>query len=205
MQNSSRARKAGLFGMSGALLWAIANVLEVRFELFPPNGSGPLYVTNQVLALVALGAISWAILGIIWGGGVSGRFGRVAVWMFSIGHMLILVGGVLALVFRADDSLIFIVFPIGALLMDTGALLTGIAVVKDKRWDGWQRYTTLIYALYLWLAIEVPFIMGAYGDDGPVGTVELIQNLGLFFIALAVYTTQANDVAAPQPHAVEHA
>ena len=192
MQNTSLARKAGIVGMAGAVLWAIVNILEVSFDLYPPDGSGPLYVTNQILALVALGAIAWGILGIIWGGGVSGRFGKIVVWIFSIGHILIIVGGIMALLLRSDDSPIFLVFPIGALTMDVGALLTGIAVIKDKRWHGWQRFMPLIYAIYLWLVIEAPFIMGVYGDGGPVGTVEVIQDLGLFLIALAVYTTQSN-------------
>lgn len=201
MKNTSLARKAGIVGMAGAVLWAIVNILEVSFDLFPPNGSGPLYVTNQILALVALGAIAWGILGIIWGGGVSGRFGRIVVWIFSIGHVLIIVGGIMALIVRADDTPIFIVFPIGALMMDVGALLTGIVVIKDKQWGGWQRFMPLIYAIYLWLVIEVPFIMGVYGDGGPVGMVEIIQDLGLFLIALAVYTTQAK-MTTPQPSAI---
>jgi len=196
MQNTSLARKAGIVGMTGAVLWAIVNALEVSFNLFPPDGSGPLYVTNQILALVALAAIAWGILGIIWGSGVSGRFGRIVVWIFSIGHVLIIVGGIMALIVHADDTPIFIVFPIGGLMMDVGALLTAIAVIKDKRWDGWQRFMPLIYAIYLWLAIEAPFIMGVYGDAGPTGMVEIIQDLGLFLVALAVYTSQTR-VTAP--------
>lgn len=199
MQNPSLARKAGIVGMAGAGLWAIVNVLEVSFSLFPPNGSGLLYVINQILALVALGAIAWGILGIIWGGGVSGRFGKIAVWIFSMGHILIVVGGLMALVVRADDTPVFIVFPIGALMMDAGALLTGIAVIRDKRWDGWQQFMPLIYAIYLWLAIEIPFMTGAYGDGGPVGLVEVIQDMGLFLIALAVYTTQSSQLVAQNP------
>jgi hypothetical protein len=201
MQNTSLARKVGIVGMAGAVLWAIVNVLEVSFDLFPPDGSGPLYVTNQVLAFLALTAIAAGILGIIWGGGVSGRFSKIAVWIFSIGHILIVVGGIMALLLRADDSPIFIVFPIGGLMMDVGALLTGIAVIKEKRWNGWQRLMPLIYAIYLWLVIEIPFIMGVYGDEGPVGMVEIIQDLGLFLLALAVYTTQAK-MSAPQPSAI---
>jgi hypothetical protein len=202
MQNTSRARKAGIIGMVGAVLWAIVNILEVSFNLFPPNGSGPLYVINQILALVALGAIAWGLLGIIWGAGVSGRFGKIVVWVFSIGHILIVVGGLMALLLRADDSPIFIVFPIGALMMDVGALLTGIAVIKSKQWGGWQRFMPLIYAIYLWLAIEIPFMMGVFGDDGPVGMVEIVQDLGLFLIALAVYTSQAKEITSAQTSAI---
>jgi len=141
-------------------------------------------------AFVALAAVAVGILGISWGGGVSGRVGKTGVWLFALGHVLIILGGIMALFAGSDDSPIFIVFPIGALMMDVGALITGIAVVTVGRWSGWQRYMPLIYAVYLWLAIELPFIMGVYGDAGPTGMVEIIQDLGLFLVALAVYTAQ---------------
>jgi hypothetical protein len=100
---------------------------------------------------------------------------------------------------RADDSPIFLVFPIGSLLMDLGALLTGIAVVRAKRWNGWQRWMPLIYAAYLLLAIEIPFIMGVFGEGGPVGLVEVIQDFGLFMVGLAVYTVAGLETAVPAP------
>lgn len=190
MDSSNRVQIAAVAGMAGAILWAIVNVLEVSFELYPPGGSGPLYVANQLMALVALAAIAVGILGITWGGGVSGRVGEIGVWLFALSHVFIILGGIMALITGSDDSPIFIVFPIGALMMDLGAMITGIVVVTAGRWRGWQRYTTLVYAAYLWLVIEIPTIMGVYGDLGPTGLVEIIQDLGLFLIALAVYTTQ---------------
>lgn len=199
MQNKALARRLGIVGMIGGLLWVIANILEVNFDLYPPNGSGPLYVTNQILALVSLIAIAGGYLGIIWGGGVMGRFGKTAVWFFVIGNGLIVVGGLLALILRADDSPIFLVFPIGALLMDLGALGTGIAVVRAKQWDGWQRWMPLVYAAYLFLAIEIPFIMGVFGEGGPVGLVEVIQDFGLFMVGLAVYTAAGLETAVAVP------
>ncbi|MFT5194068.1 MAG: hypothetical protein ACI85U_001074 [Candidatus Promineifilaceae bacterium] len=200
MINQAQARTAGIVGMIGAVLWAIVNILEVRFELFPPNGSGPLYVTNQIMALIALAAIAYGYLGILWGNGVAGRFGKTAVWLFVIGNGLIIVGSLMALLVRSDDSLIFLVFPIGGLLMDLGALGTGIAVVRDKQWGGWQRWMPLLYATYLWLAIEIPFIMGAFGEGGPVGMVEIIQDIGLFLVGLAVFTwVKARSAVVPQP------
>ncbi len=96
----------------------------------------------------------------------------------------------MALFTGSDDSPVFIVFPIGGLMMDVGALVAGIAVITTRRWLGWQRYMPLIYAVYLWLVIELPFIMGIYGERGPTGMVEIIQDIGLFFVAFAVYTSQ---------------
>lgn len=198
MKNKAIVRKAGLVGMFGAVLWAIVNVLEVSFDLYPPDGSGALYITNQVLALVALAAIAFGYLGIIWGGGVNGRLGKTGVWLFVVGNGLIIVGGIMALVVSSDDSPLFLVFPIGALLMDVGAILTGIAVARDKQWQGWQRWMPLIYAMMLMAIIEIPFMMGLYDDRGPVGMVEVVQDIGLFFVGLAVYTAKVKETAVFQ-------
>ena len=72
--------------------------------------------------------------------------------------------------------------------MDLGALFTGFLVAKEGNWQGWTRYMPLIYAAYLWLGIEIPFILGAFpeGGPGPVPT-ELIQDVGLFLVGLAIY------------------
>lgn len=190
MNSNNRVRVVAIAGMAGAVLWAIVNVLEVSFELYPPGGSGPLYVANQLLALVALAAIAVGLPGIIWTGGVIGRVGKIGVWLFALSHVFIILGGIMALITGSDDSPIFIVFPIGALMMDVGAMITGVTVITDGHWSGWQRYMPLIYAVYLWLVIEIPTILGVYGDLGPTGLVEIVQDLGLFLIALAVYTAQ---------------
>jgi len=184
-----RAQLAGMAGMAGAVAWAIANIVEYSLGLYPPHGSGPLYVANQILAFGALASIAVGILGIAWGGGVRGRFGKIGVWLFALGHVLIILGGIMALFSGTDDSPIFIVFPIGGLMMDVGALLTGIAVAAAGHWGGWQRFMPLIYAVYLWLAIELPSIMGLYAD-GPGFVPEIFQDVGLFLVALAVYTAQ---------------
>ena len=115
--------------------------------------------------------------------------------MFVVGNGLIIVGGLMALITHADDSPIFLVFPIGALLMNVGAIVTGIAVVRDKQWHGWQRWMPLAYAVLLMLVIEIPFLMGVYGDMGPTGLPEIIQDTGLFFVALAVYTAATEETA----------
>jgi hypothetical protein len=40
--------------------------------------------------------------------------------------------------------------------------------------------------------IEIPFIMGVFDEGGPVGTVE---DIGLFLVGLAIYTTQRQETA----------
>lgn len=123
---------------------------------------------------------------------MSTRFGSISVWMFVVGYALIIVAGLLALLLRTDDSPIFLLFPIGGLLMDLGALFTGIAVARAGNWSGWQRFMPLIYALYLWIAIEIPSIAELYADE-PGLVPELGQALGLFLVALAVYSAQPEE------------
>ena len=195
MEINSLARRAGMVGMAGAVMWIFSVLLEYTFSLNPPDGSGPLYVFNQILALAALVAIAVGLLGILWGGGVTGKIGRSGVWLFVIGYGLIVIGGIAALVVRSDDSPLFLVFPIGGLLMDLGALITGISVAHAKQWGGWQRWMPLVYAAYLWLAIEIPFIIGVY-PDGPGMVPEIFQGAGLFLVALAVYTARSHVSAA---------
>ena len=181
-------RNAGLISMFGGALWFISNILEETFDLFPPNGEGPLYVTNQILAQIALIAVALGFLGIKWYKGTTSRVGHFSVWAFTVGYLLIIVGGISALILRRDDTPIFLVFPIGSLLMNLGSLVTGIAVVKEALWKGWTRYMPIVYAAYLWIGIEIPFMLGMYGEGGP-GPVpmELIQDVGLFFVGLAIF------------------
>ena len=189
MKSNNRAQLAAMAGMAGSVLWIISLTLEYSLGLEPPSGSGPLYVATQILAFVGLAGLGIGILGIDWGGGIKGRFGLLSVRLFTLGYALIILGGVLALFLGDDDSPMFIIFPIGGLMIDLGALLTGIAVATAKRWSGWQRLMPAIYAAYLWLAISIPFALG-FLPDGPGFVLEIFQGVGLFLVGLAVYTTQ---------------
>lgn len=52
--NPSLAHRAGIVGMSAAVLWLITLILEYSLGLYPPDGEGLLYVLNQMLVLIAL-------------------------------------------------------------------------------------------------------------------------------------------------------
>ena len=196
MINSTLARKAGLAGMAGAALWILAIFAEYAFGLQPPDAEGPLFIANQLLAFAAMAAIAFGFLGIYWGSGVSGRFGKISTGMVALGYLLIITGGIFVLFLGEDESPIFILFPIGGTLMDIGVLLTGIGVARAASWSGWQRWMPLIYAAFLWLAIEIPFIAGVT-PDGPGMVPEIFQGIGLFLVALATTTAAAQETAVP--------
>ena len=94
---------------------------------------------------------------------------------------------------QTQDTPISILFPIGGALWDLGALLTGIAVITAKRWTGWQRFMPLVSFLVIFFAVNLPLIVGATDGPGMIG--ELIMGACWFGVALAVYTTQARNVA----------
>ena len=173
-------------GFAGGALWLLTLIAEYSLGLQPPAGEGPLYVINQLLAFLALVGIALGYLGIRAVGGAKGKLGSTGVWMTAIGYFLIVLAGFFALALRTDDSPIFLLFPLGGLLMDVGVLLTGIAVVRTKKWSSWRRFMPLIYAAYLWLAIEIPFILGVF-PDGPGFALEMGQVLGLIGVGLATW------------------
>ncbi|KAA3643829.1 MAG: hypothetical protein DWQ07_17080 [Chloroflexi bacterium] len=188
MKSSILVRNAGLLSMVGATMWFVSNVLEEIFHLYPPFQDHSLFVPNQILAISAVFIVAVGYLGIVWQGGVTSRFGKTSVWFYTIGYLMIVVASIAVLFTHQDETPFFLLFPIGGTLMDLGALLTGIVVARTAAWQGWTRYMPLIYAAYLWLAIEIPFYLGAYPETGP-GPVpmELIQNVGMFLVGLAIY------------------
>jgi len=184
MKSQILNRNLGNIGMAGALLWILSLILEYSLGLQPPAGEGLLYIANQLLAVIALVCVAVGYFGIKSSGGVTTRFGNISVWLFSVGYFLIVLGGIFALALKADDSPIFILLPLGGLLMALGAIFTGFSVMKANTWLGWRRYMPLIYAAYLWLAIMIPNIVGFY-SDGPGFVPELFQGIGLFLVGLA--------------------
>lgn len=194
MKDTTLSRKASMAGMAGAALWILSIILQNAFGLHPPDSEGPLYIANQLLAFVAMAAIAFGFLGILWGGGVSGRFGKISTGMVAMGYALIVIAGIFMLFLGENESPIFILFPIGGTLMDLGVLLTGIGVARAAAWSGWQRWMPLIYAAFLWLVIELPFIAGLT-PDGPSMVQELFMGIGLFLVALATYTASTQETA----------
>ena len=188
MTNNHRVQLAGTVGMAGAVLWIISIVLEYSLGLQPP-GSGVLFVTNQFLAFVALAATSLGFVGLVWGGALQGRLGKIAVTLYVLAYTLIIMGGILALFITSEDSPIFLLFPIGGLLSTVGVVLTGILVVIQAHWSGWQRFMPLINAAYVFFAIDLPFALSDT-PEGPGMVRELIWGVSLFFVGLAVFTSQ---------------
>jgi hypothetical protein len=194
MTNSTLAHKAALAGMAGAVIWILGIIVEYAFGLQPSGAEGLLFVANQLMFYVAMAAIAFGYLGIYWGSGVGSRFGRISTGMVALGYLLLIIASIFGLFMDEGDSPLFILFPIGGMMMALGVLLTGIAAARAANWTGWQRWMPLIYAAFLWLAVQVPLIAGVT-PDGPGMVQELVMGVGLFLVALATYTASTQETA----------
>ena len=195
MQNPSLARKAGIVGIIGAILWVIAVIMQYSFNLSEPDGSA-LWLVHQLIAMTALAGVAVGFLGLIPGGAVANTFGKTAVILYAVSRGLIILGGLANLFLQGQDSPIFLVFPIGGTLGDIAALLIGIAVVTAKRWTGWQRWMPLAHFLVTFFGINLPMALGATNGPGMVG--ELVQGVMWLGVSLAVFTSAVN----PRSYAV---
>jgi hypothetical protein len=192
MQNTSLARKAGMIGMAAAILWMASVIMQNSFELFTPDGSA-LWIVHELMAMTAIAGMIIGYLGLIWGGAVKSRFGKIAVYLYAFGWGLIVIAGLAGALLQTQDTPISILFPIAGALYDLGALLIGIAVITEKRWTGWQRFMPLVSFLVIFLAVTLPVVTGVTDGPGMIG--ELLMGACWFGVALAVYTAQARKIA----------
>jgi len=184
MQNSSKARKYGVIGILGSVLWIISVILQFSLNLFDSVGSG-IWFMHQLLAMIALVGVVIGFLGLISGGAVVNTFGKTTVYLYVVARGLIILGGLFNLFLQGQESPIFLVFPIGGTLGDLAALLIGIAVIIAKRWSGWQRWMPMIHFLVTFFGISLPMGLGIINSPGMVA--ELVQGIVWFGVALAVY------------------
>jgi hypothetical protein len=199
MQNPSVARKAGIVGMAGAVLWIISIIVQSSVGL-SGSESGSLWVVNELISLTAQIGMIIGFLGLIWGGAFGGRFGTIAVGAHVLGYTLIVLGGIAGLLLGDSESPLFLLYLIGAVLAGVAAVLMAVAVLTTARWAGWQRWIPLLYGIYYLLIVELPMMLGVT-PDGPGISVLIGMGVSWFLVALAVYTAQGRAVV-PQPSAI---
>jgi hypothetical protein len=186
VKKKNRIRNTGLVCMAAAILWIIAIVIEYRYDLQPP-GRGILYNLNHLMFLVSLTGYLIGILGLIGGRAAGdGRFGRFTLGLFAFGYSILIVATIVSLPAGNNDNWLF---PIGGLAASLGCLLSGIAIVIAKRWQGWQRWSVLIYAIYYWAALFLPLVIA---NQEPNQITETIWGFAWLLLGLALFTNSRN-------------
>ncbi len=107
-----------------------------------------------------------------------------------MGLVLLLIAQIVSWLTRNHDN---ILFPLGGLCQLVGVVLTGMAVVTAKRWDGWQRYVLLLQAVW-YVVLVVPLFVTELAipvfvaDQGPTQLGESLWQVTWFITSLALFT-----------------
>lgn len=192
MESTRRIRGAGWILIGSGLLWAVAILIEYRFNLKPPN-QGTLYAIDQGMFFVAQLGYVTGITGLMWAHAAgNGWFGMGTLGLFAFGWIVLVVAAPLAWITRNNNLPLF---PIGGLVAMLGGLLAGVAVVVTRRWRGWQRFSVLCYALYYFCALLLPLFIA---NQGPTLITEVVWGLAWVPIGVTL-VSQARTERTPSP------
>lgn len=183
LMNSTRIRISGAVGMASAVLWLIALAIEYNFQLFPPGDGSALYVVDQVVFAAATAGYLFMLTG-LWQSRAAGegRFGKIALGMFIAAISALFIGQVIGTLTSYDLGAYLL--PIVGILQLFGGLLTGIAIIAARKWNGWQRFAPMLHgSYYLFL-----FILLAAFDQEPTQLTEGIWQVTWFITSLALFT-----------------
>jgi hypothetical protein len=185
MNTTASIRRAGILGVLGGALTALAGILvqgvvmpasDVSDEMWSYPWSSDAFVAVSAVyavlhALVFVGILGYARSGVAG----TGRAARAGTATALAGTAVLLVAELLSIPVadqRLDDSgagLVGACFGLGTALSAIGFLVAGVATVRAARWDGWRRFVPL--ATGIWLTVLVglamtaalPFGVGVYG------------------------------------------
>ncbi len=187
MNSKNQIRISSIIGMVSAGLWLIALFVEYRYGLQPPGNGSFTYFADQSLFFIALAGYLTMLLG-LWKSKAAGEsvFGKASLSVFIAGLVSLLIAQIVQWLTKNPD---FFLFPVGGIFQLLGGLLTGIAVVTAKRWDGWQKYAPLLQGLYYLIVLFLPIVIS---DQSPTQLSESLWQVTWFITSLALFTKSRN-------------
>ena len=146
----SKVRTAGVLCAVGGAGWLVNGV--VSLVLSQPSGAA--FAISEVFwigihVLLLIGVVGLALWGV-----VPGWFGGIALGIALLGRVDFVLAEIHSLSIGDDTSFLL---PLGALITAVGMTLVGIAVLRAKRWGGWQRFMPLLVGVYPFMTL-FPFI-----------------------------------------------
>jgi hypothetical protein len=146
-----------------------------------------IYLVDQILFFIALGCYLIMLLG-LWKSKAPGDgiFGKIALGIF-IAALVALPIAWLAQLWKKDPNLFL--YPVGGIFQLLGGLLTGIAIVTAKRWNGWQRFTPLLQGQF-YLILFILLVVGNSQNPSPAG--EGLWQVTWFLTSLALFAKSRN-------------
>ncbi len=150
MESSRWIRLAGTaYAVGGALWVALALAIGTLYGGDPPPDSAA-FVPSQILWLLLQLLLFFGFFGLFWGRAVgSSLWGKLAFGLGVLGHFLFVAGEIHSLASRTISDLL----AVAALVSAIGILLTGVAVLRAKQWQGRARWLPLLTGLYPFLVM----------------------------------------------------
>ena len=182
MDTMQRVRIAGWCGIVGGSLWFISSVLTWAGLITTSTPGTTGFDVSGAMATACLALVLIGFLGIGWGGALGGWFGKIVFGVAVLGSVLMVIGGVLTILgigpLTDPETAVSLIYLLGRLIAVIFTLLTGIAVVLARRWQGWTRWAPLLFGLWPILGELVPVLVT--GEQPP----ELLNGAWGLFAAL---------------------
>jgi hypothetical protein len=181
-----KVRTAGALCAVGGAGWLVTGLLSSAIS----RPHSVAYALMQVPWIIVQLLLLVGVVGLTFSGAASGWLGGIALGIALLGRVVFVLAEIHSSIL-VDDS---ILQPLGALITAVGMTLVGIAVLRTRRWGGWQRFTPLLVGVYPFL-VMFPFVIIT---DEP--NILAISGWGLpwFLLGYAIWTS----VAAERPSRV---
>ncbi|MCA9942292.1 MAG: hypothetical protein KC449_02370 [Anaerolineales bacterium] len=152
--NMQNVKRAGTLYTAGGAIWFVT-IIGSELVGFPWSEehttafsiAEAIFIVMQTLLLIGFFGI-WQSDGV-----GSGTFGKLAFGLAALGHLIFVLVEIHSLIIGELSP----AFPLAPLSSAAGILLTGIAVLRAKRWQGWMRWMPLITGLYPFIFM-FPFV-----------------------------------------------
>ncbi len=176
-----KVRTAGALCAVGGAGWLVTGVLASAIG----RPHTVAYALLQVPWIIVQLLLLLGVVGLVFSGAVSGWLGGIALGIALLGRVVFVLAEIHSSIL-VDDS---ILQPVGAVITAVGMTLVGIAVLRTRRWGGWQRFTPLLVGVYPFL-VMFPFIIIT---DEP--NILAIAGWGLpwFLLGYVIWTSVAEE------------
>lgn len=172
--SASRIRTYGRICLWAALLGAASGVFMAvvppsvgpeRFS-YPFDASGHTWI-QAWFAVQHIGLILGLVALLASGAIGASRYGRAGLYIALAGLALLTAAELWAIQFTLADldspqlAPLNATYGVASMLAGAGLVVAGIAAVRSRHWQGWERYLPLALGLYVFVPMT-PAIMGPY-------------------------------------------
>ncbi len=176
-----KVRTAGALCAAGGAGWVVTGVLASAIG----RPHTVAYALLQVPWIIVELLLLVGVVGLAFSGAASGWLGRIGLGITLLGRVVFVLAEIHSSIL-VDDS---VLQPVGAVITAVGMTLVGIAVLRRRRWGGWQRFTPLLAGVYPFL-VMFPFVI--ITDNA---NILAIAGWGLpwFLLGYAIWTSVAEE------------